>query len=252
MAKVLGTAGWYVTEQSINKYQKQFRIIFLAPFCFVAAFSVASAMGYLPGKNLLVSVLAIGACVVSALFVPKIINRLVDKLERERLDFRKGAVGEAVVGHVLDNFPDDFHVIHDLATPLGNIDHVVIGPSGVYAIDTKNWKGVVTADGNGELLLNGKPTDKPEMKDLVRRFMSIKKRVKALSSRDPYVRGVFAFPSAHVGAKWGSTGCVHCLTDEQLYDYIVENGKHDRLSKKEIDTLSKAFLALTRMDKDFA
>lgn len=241
-----------MTEQSIKKYQKQFRIIFLVPFCFVAAFLVASTMGYLPGKNLLFSVFAIGACVVSVLFVPKIINRRVDKLERERLNFRKGAVGEAVVGHVLDNFPDDFHVIHDLATPLGNIDHVVIGPSGVYAIDTKNLKGIVAADGNGGLLLNGKPTDKPHIRDLTRRIMRIKERVKALSSLDPYIQGVFAFPSAHLAAKWGSTGCVHCLTDEQLYDYIVENRKRDKLSKKEIDTLSTAFLALARMDKDFA
>lgn len=81
--------------------------------------------------------------------------------------------------------------------------------------------------------------------------MSIKEKVKVLSSLDPYVQGVFAFPSAYVEAKWGSTGYVHCVKDEQSYDYIVENKKSNKLTKKEIDALSQAFLALARMDKDF-
>jgi hypothetical protein len=93
------------------------------------------------------------------------------------MNFRKGATGEAVVGFILNNFPDDFRVIHDLTTPYGNVDHVVIGPSGTYIIDTKNWKGVVTADDNGELLLNGQPTQKPEVKNLTRRIMSIKEKI---------------------------------------------------------------------------
>lgn len=64
--------------------------------------------------------------------------------------------------------------------------------------------------------------------------MSIKEKVKVLSSLDPYVQGVFAFPSAYVEAKWGSTGYVHCVKDEQIYDYIVENKKSNKLTKKEM------------------
>ncbi len=97
---------------------------------------------------------------------------------------------------------------------------------------------------------NGQPTQKPEIKNLTRRIMSIKEKIIVLSALDPYVQGVFAFPSAYVEAKWGSTGHVHCLRDEQLYDYIVENKK--RLDKKEIEAISLAFRALARMDKDFA
>jgi hypothetical protein len=128
---------------------------------------------------------------------------------------------------------------------------VVVGPSGAYVIDTKNCKGVVAADGNGELLLNGKPTQKPEVKNLSRTIMSIKDKIKVLSALDPYIQGVLAFPSAWIDAKWGTTGYVHCIKDEQLYDYIVENKKSKKLSQKEIESISQAFLALARMDKDF-
>lgn len=246
MAKVLGETGRYVANQSIKKYQKQFLVIFL--------FSSGSAyfFGYLLGKNIQpYSFILLAALTCLLPFVIKKMNKVVETLERERLSFRKGATGEAVVGFILNNFPDDYRVIHDLTTPYGNIDHVVIGPAGTYIIDTKNWKGVVAADGNGELMLNGKPTDKPEIKNLTRRIMSIREKIKVLASIDPYVQGIFAFPSAYIEAKWGTTGYVHCVKDEQIYDYIVENKKSKKLDKKTIESISQAFLALARMDKDF-
>jgi hypothetical protein len=48
-------------------------------------------------------------------------------------------------------------VISDLQWPggrYGNVDHVVVGPSGVYVIDTKNWTGDVTVYG-GRLRYEG-------------------------------------------------------------------------------------------------
>lgn len=247
MARVLGETARYVTNQAIKKFQKQFTIIFIV-ICVTAFIS-----GYLLGGRqqpyfYIPSVIFI----IAAPLISKYINRKIDRLEKEKIDFRKGATGEALIGYVLEGFPDEYRVIHDLTTPFGNIDHVVVGPSGAYVIDTKNWKGVVSADGNGELLQNGKPTQKPEIKNLSRTIMSIKEKIKVLSSLDPYVQGVFAFPSAYIEAKWGTTGYVHCVKDEQLYDYIVENKRSKKLDKKTIDSISQAFLALARMDKDFS
>lgn len=246
MAKVLGETGRYVTSQSIKAYQKQFLVIFFV-FWGLAFFD-----GYLLGGRkfsfaLIFSILFAVAVLLSV----KWTNKKIKELEAERINFRKGATGEALIGYILEGFPDDYRVIHDLTTPFGNVDHVVIGPSGAYIIDTKNWKGIVGADGNGELLLNGKPTQKPEVKNLSRTIMSIKDKIKVLSALDPYVQGVLAFPSAWIEAKWGTTGYVHCVKEEQLYDYIVENKRSKKLNKKEIESISQAFLALARMDKDF-
>jgi hypothetical protein len=101
-------------------------------------------------------------------------------------------------------------------------------------------------------LLNGKSTKKPEVKNLTRTIMSIREEIKVLSELNLYIRGVLAFPAAHVEARWGSTGHVHCVTDEKLYEYIFERKKEKKLSKKEIESISQALLALARMDKDFA
>ena len=242
MAKVLGETGRYVAEQATKQ------LLRLLLLLYVFGIIIGFLSGYMVGarRNLITLLVLPLLLVLWNFFVKK-----CKSIETDRINFRKGVMGEAVIGYILESFPDDYRVIHDLSTPFGNIDHIVIGPTGAYVIDAKNWKGVVGADGNGELLLNGKPTQKPEIKNLTRRIMSIKEKIKVLSPVDSYVQGVFAFPSAYIEAKWGSTGYVHCVKDEQLYDYIVENKKSNKLSKREIESISQAFLALARMDKDF-
>ncbi len=243
MAKTLGETGRYVADQATKKLLRIFLLLYF--FGIVLGFCIGYVVG---AKQIYVTLLFL----LIFPFFWKYLAKKIDAVEKERSNFRKGASGEELVGYALDKFPDEFYVIHDLTTPYGNVDHVVIGPTGAYIIDAKNWRGVVAADGNGELQWNGMPTQKPEVKNLTRRIMNIKEKIKVLSSLDPYVQGVFAFPSAYVEAKWGSTGYVHCIKDEQLYDYIVENKKSKKLDKKTIESISQAFLALARMDKDFA
>jgi len=248
MAKVLGETARYVTKQSIKKYQWQFLTIFLAAYCFalVLGFYLGFDFNKHPYLQIAIFIFFLGIVVIAR----SLINRVIDNLEKKRIDFRKGATGEALVGYILAGFPDAYRIIPGVETSFGDIDHVVVGPTGVYAVDTKNWRGIVTADDQGELLLNGRPTKKPAIGNLTRSIMTTKKKIKVRSALDPYVRGVLAFLSARVEAKWGTTGSVHCITDEQLYDYIVEKKK--RLTKKEIASISQAFLAVARKDKDFA
>lgn len=243
MAKVLGESGRYVTEQSSKKFLRIFLLLYL--FGIVIGFS----SGYLIGAKQIYSTLAF---VLIAPLMFTLFKKKIKTLEDERLRFRKGAVGEALTGYILEGLPNTYYVVNDLKAEFGgNLDHVVVGPSGVYVIDTKNPRGIITADENGEILVNGKQTDKPEVRTLTGRVMSIKEKVKALCGLDPYIRGVLVFPSARVDAKWGTTKAVHCVRDEQLYDYIVEDKKSNKLNKKEVDSISHAFLALARMDREF-
>jgi hypothetical protein len=53
----------------------------------------------------------------------------------------KGARGERSVGEILEGLDDRYRVHHGIDTGRGNVDHVVIGPTGVFAIETKNVAG---------------------------------------------------------------------------------------------------------------
>lgn len=66
--------------------------------------------------------------------------------------FERGAVGEESTARALAELPTmQWRSFHDVRWPgrrYANIDHVMIGPSGVFVIDTKAWAGDVTvADG---------------------------------------------------------------------------------------------------------
>jgi len=67
-------------------------------------------------------------------------------------NYEKGAVGEVAVARVLGDLSTEFVVLHDLNIPgsKANVDHLVIGPTGVFMIDAKCWSGRLTA-GDGTL-----------------------------------------------------------------------------------------------------
>ncbi|GAA1934253.1 hypothetical protein GCM10009797_29590 [Nocardioides hwasunensis] len=67
-----------------------------------------------------------------------------ERLQRSAALWERGADGEAAVARALEALPEGWVVLHDLAWPCrqrANLDHVVVGPSGVFVVDAKNWSG---------------------------------------------------------------------------------------------------------------
>lgn len=62
----------------------------------------------------------------------------------------KGKQGEQRVRDILSNLPEDYHVLNDivLKTEKGTtqIDHVVVSKYGIFAIETKNYRGKIYGD----------------------------------------------------------------------------------------------------------
>jgi nuclease-like protein len=73
--------------------------------------------------------------------------RLRFRPSEQARSWRRGAHGERRTARLLDRLTGDGYVVfHDLAVPgntSANIDHMVIGPSGVFVIDSKQWTGSV-------------------------------------------------------------------------------------------------------------
>jgi hypothetical protein len=68
--------------------------------------------------------------------------------------WRRGAVGERRTARRLAALErQGWAVLHDLALPgsRANIDHLVIGPGGVFVIDSKQYPGRLQLDGSGRL-----------------------------------------------------------------------------------------------------
>jgi hypothetical protein len=68
--------------------------------------------------------------------------------------WRRGAAGERRTARLLDSLErQGWAILHDLAIPgsRANIDHLAIGPGGVFVIDSKQYRGHLRLDGSGRL-----------------------------------------------------------------------------------------------------
>jgi hypothetical protein len=66
--------------------------------------------------------------------------------------WQRGAAGERRTARLLHRLTRDGYVVfHDLAVPGSdaNLDHLLIGPTGVFLIDTKQWTGEVRQGADG-------------------------------------------------------------------------------------------------------
>jgi hypothetical protein len=80
----------------------------------------------------------------------------------DEASWRKGAVGEELVGSRLAPLVEQgWRILHSV--PVGSndsdIDHVVIGPGGVFTLNTKNHAGANVWVGSKRILVNGQPVD---------------------------------------------------------------------------------------------
>jgi hypothetical protein len=74
------------------------------------------------------------------------------RLSEQVTAWRRGAKGERRTARLLDRLTrDGFVVFHDLAIPgsPANVDHLMIGSTGVFVIDSKQWTGTVHQSADG-------------------------------------------------------------------------------------------------------
>ncbi len=78
------------------------------------------------------------ALLVAIFIVSRYVLPLVDRHDR-------GATGEERVGGLLEELSaaQGWYVVHDATLGNGNVDHIVMGPPGVYTVETKSHPGPV-------------------------------------------------------------------------------------------------------------
>ena len=143
MAKIHGVAGeWARVKGMVTGLWPLFLGVF------AAGFSVAALVfGEIP--------LGVGLLASSLAYCGWSLTKGLRHAER----FFKDARGEERVSGILMNLPDAYHVFNDFVAGGTHVDHVVAGPAGVFAVETKYWRGKVTVE-DGHILLDGQLPDR--------------------------------------------------------------------------------------------
>ncbi|MDP8902092.1 MAG: NERD domain-containing protein [Actinomycetota bacterium] len=84
-----------------------------------------------------------------------------DRAERAAEEWLRGARGERVLAEVTGPLiADGYYHLHDRGMPgsTANLDHLLVGPAGVFVIDAKSWTGRISVDGS-VLRQNGRRRD---------------------------------------------------------------------------------------------
>lgn len=205
MAEVHGVAGeWARVKGTVAGLWPLFLGVF------VCGFSAAAALcGHL-GTGSVAFVLSLG-------FIGWSLMKGLRHVER----FFKGARGEEKVSGILKDLPATYHVFNDFLAGTQHVDHVVAGPAGVFAIETKFWRGRVTIE-DGHILLDGQLPARSPLAQVLKEAALVKTKLAKTCDWKGSVTPVLVFASDTFDA-----------TIAELQGAVVINSSH---LKKSFDT----------------
>lgn len=122
-------------------------------------------------------------------------------------NWHAGKAGELAVTDALKALPNEYVLLNDLMLPdgRGNVDHLVIGPNGIFVIETKNYSGYVSCWGD-RWYVNRREIGSLS-KQAKRNAMAIKNSLEGVfreyHARIPWVDPILAFtnPSGRLNIK---------------------------------------------------
>jgi len=164
-------------------------------------------------------------------------------VRRELRQLRQGRDGERIVGQFLDDLREQgYRVIHDIPGSNFNIDHVLIGPHGVFTVETKTIskpaRGQAKIKFDGEQILIG--AFKPDRAPIVQARAQaswLKTFAQDSAGRRVTVQPIVVYPGWYIdGPPKGTKSDVWVLNPKGLPSFI--DNQREALSPEDVKLLS--------------
>ncbi len=158
-----------------------------------------------------------------------------------------GWQGEKQVAKLLTSkLNDDYYLLNDLylRDGGGDIDHIVLGPKGVFVLETKNWSGNISCTGDewqrvGKRNFSGSPS-----RQVKRNASKIKQIIDSnpnLRTLGIWVEGIVVFTNNYATLHV-SNPTVPILKISQLSSYISGYGSSHSISREQLEAIGKAIV----------
>lgn len=162
--------------------------------------------------------------------------------QRKYQIYKSGQQGEkAVINALTNSLNDDYYLLNGvyLKDGGGDVDHIVLGPNGVYVLETKNW--------SGHIICNGDQWQRPGKKVKSSPSLQVKRNTqkirKIITPSLPFqghrilIEGLLVFTNAHINLNI-SNPTVTILKLQQLPKHI-KNQENNNLTKEQIQKILK-------------
>ncbi|MBE0069209.1 nuclease-related domain-containing protein [Thermoanaerobacterium thermosaccharolyticum] len=238
MAQSYGKAGNHV--KNIGKRKIYIKYIFIlisiiVSYIFYKIYiTIPSTNFYLKTVKNVFGAFSIGSLL--SIFIPL----FDDKLDIKIKNAFNGAKGEQEIAELLEALPDEYVVFNNIFYENRKIDHIVIGPTGVYLIETISSRGKVEIK-NDKILINGY-----QYKTLGRMFSNVF-WLKNFLGVD-FVKGIVVFTKAFVPLD-SEIKNIMIVNKKYLVDKIINEKQY--MDKDTIEYLKNKVLILIRVSKVF-
>ena len=171
-----------------------------------------------PVNPWLMTAAAIGVCIYVAFRIYRLLPRL--------RTLRQGIEGEKVVGQFLERLREQgYQVFHDLVGEGFNVDHALIGPAGIFTIETKTWSKPQRGDArigyDGiTLTVAGREPDRDPLVQAKAQAHWLRALLFESTGRRMEVQPVVVFPGWFVEAASGSQRAVWVLEPKGLPAFL--------------------------------
>jgi hypothetical protein len=243
MAKRYSVAGRFCKSEASRYFDK---ILYLVA---VVAIAGGFGAGFFAAKRwTLPGVIALVVTIVYMVFGTKLIDKAIEKLGKERVKYWRGGQVEELVSWILEELSDDWHIFNGLMLRGdSDIDHVLVGPGGVFVISTKSQRGIFTANDDRRIFCNLKPMG--FINNVWDQAKQVKSRLEAFLVNDvPNVYPVLAVPFAWVECQCKRND-IWILHQENLLRAFQDC--EQTLPKHEVKKLAKLFEKLLIEGREF-
>ncbi|KKQ55874.1 MAG: NERD domain protein [Candidatus Woesebacteria bacterium GW2011_GWC1_38_13] len=127
-------------------------------------------------------------------------------LLRRSNKFVSGQIGEKDVEIELKKLGEKYVCINGLETGHGNIDKIVLGPTGIWTLEVKSHKGSVTFE-NDSLIINGKIPEKDFLKQSYAEAKYLEDLIKSKLNLEIKVQPVLVFSDKFAKVRLGMRTC---------------------------------------------
>lgn len=165
--------------------------------------------------------------------------------------FKQGRYGEYEVCDELVKLPEEFFVFQDVKIPgyWGNIDFVVLGPTGVFALEVKSHKGKIGFDGRRLTRYGSVILGKDFLQQAKGEALRLHEYLVGVVGKEFFVEPVLVFSSNRASVRFGfqKQNNVYVIGKGYLHELITGGKGH--LSPQDVEVLKSELMKLVRLPK---
>ncbi|EKD23699.1 MAG: NERD protein [uncultured bacterium] len=188
-----------------------------------------------------------GAALAVHVIIIGILLKLLLNVVRDIRVRMQGAGGEMVVRTVLRGLDHRFRVLGSVVIGnKGDMDFVVVGPTGTWVIEVKSHKGRIKIEG-GRLLRDGKPFDKNFIRQVWGATYALKDALKRRIPKTLHIQPVVVFSSPHAktGIELNKAEDAYVVGVDQLVR-LIERQEVQQLTTDEVERITDAIRTAVR------